>query len=226
MKKTLSVLFASIILVMSVFSVNAFAATPKTDALLDKLETATEVSVTLRAGETRLFGIIPSQISNTIAVKGNNICYQYDAGFLNARIVANDDGIFGYMPALPFFYVKMDYNPIKGADVWSMVLGAADLTQALTRYLRSYEETVNGTTYYVEEYDDREFVTSKFYYVGDELKMLRVEDVSKKTVQYTYFDNISFEVDDSVFDTPIFAIDLTSILMLFFSSLLGTLLPA
>ncbi|MBQ2903643.1 MAG: hypothetical protein IJE48_04525 [Clostridia bacterium] len=220
MKKTISVLIASIILIMSVLSVNAFAAdTPKTDALLNKLETATEVSVTLRAGETRLFGIIPAQISNTIAVKGNNICYQYDAGFLNARIVANDEGIFGYMPILPFFYVKMDYNPIKGADVWSMVLGAADLTQALTRYLRSYEETINGTNYYVEEYDDREFVTSKFYYVGDDLKMLVVSDSSTGSVQYTYFDDISFKVDDSMFTAPAMAFDLSPLLKSFFLSL-------
>lgn len=220
MKKTISVLIASVILIMSAFSVNAFAAdTPKTDALLNKLETATEVSVTLRAGETRLFGIIPAQISNTIAVKGNNICYQYNAGFLNARIVANNDGIFGYMPALPFFYVKMDFNPIKGADVWSMVLGAADLTQALTRYLGSGTETVNGTTYYVEEYDDREFVTSKFYYVGDDLKMLIVTDSSTGSVQYTYFDDISFKVDDSMFTAPAMAFDLSPLLKTFFLSL-------
>ncbi len=220
MKKTISVLIASVILIMSVLSINAFAAdTPKTDALLNKLETATEVSVTLRAGETRLFGIIPAQISNTIAVKGNNICYQYDAGFLNARIVANNDGIFGYMPALPFFYVKMDFNPIKGADVWSMVLGAADLTQALTRYLGSGTETVNGTTYYVEEYDDREFVTSKFYYVGDDLKMLIVTDSSTGSVQYTYFDDISFKVDDGMFTAPAMAFDLSPLLKTFFLSL-------
>ena len=220
MKKSISVLIASIILIMSVLSVNAFAAdSPKTDALLNKLETATEVSITLRAGETKLFGILPAQITNTIAVRGNNVCYQYDAGFLNARIVANDDGIFGYMPTLPFFYVKMDYNPIKGADVWSMVLGAADLTQALTRYLKSYNETVGDTTYYVEEYDDREFVTSKFYYVGDDLKMLVVTDSSTGSVQYTYFDDISFKVDDSMFETPAMAFDLSPLLKTFFLSL-------
>lgn len=221
MKKILSVFIASVILIMSVLSVNAFAAdTPKTDALLNKLENATEVSVTLRAGETRLFGIMPATITNTIAIKGNNVCYQYDAGFLNARIVANEDGIYGFMPSLPFFYVKMDTNPIKGADVWSMVLGAADLTQALTRYLKSYNETVDGTTYYVEEYDDREFVTSKFYYIGDDLKMLVVTDSSTGSVQYTYFDNISFKVDDSMFAVPAMAFDLSPLLKTFFLSLI------
>lgn len=220
MKKTISILIASIMLVMSVFSVNAFAAdTPKTDALLDKLETATEVSVTIRSGETMLFGILPATITNTVAVKGNNVCYEYSAGFLKARVVANDEGIFGYMPTLPFFYVKMDTNPLKGANVWAMVLEAANLTQAFTRYLKSYEETVDGTTYYVEEYDDREFVTSKFYYVGDELKMLIVNDSSTGSVQYTYFDDISFKVDNSMFTAPAMAFDLSPLLKSFFLSL-------
>ena len=220
MKKTLSVLIASIILVMSVFSVNAFAATPKTDALLDKLETATEVSVTMRAGETMLFGAMPATVTNTIAVKGNDICYEYNAGFIKARIVAADDGIYGYLPSLPFFYVKMGINPLKGANVWAMVLEAANLTQAFTRYLKSYEETRNGTTYYVEEYDDREFVTSKFCYVGDDLKMLIVTDSSTGSVQYTYFDDISFTVSDSMFEVPVLAFDLSPILKGFFLSLI------
>ncbi len=223
MKKTISVFIASVILIMSVFSVNAFAAeTPKTDTLLDKLETATEVSVTLRAGETKLFGILPATITNTVAIKGNNICYEYNAGFINARVVANDDGIFGYMPTLPYFYVKMDTNPLKGANVWAMVLEAANLTQVFTRYLKSYEETVGDTKYYVEEYDDREFVTSKFYYVGDDLKMLVVTDSSTGSVQYTYFDDISFKVDDSMFSTPAMAFDLTPLLKTFFISLIAT----
>ncbi len=220
MKKTLSVLIASIILLMSFFSVNAFAATPKTDALLDKLETATEVSVTIRSGETKLFGILPATITNTIAVKGNNICYEYRVGFIKARIVTADDGIYGFLPTLPFFYVKMDTNPIKGANVWSMVLSAANLTQALTRYLKSYEETVNGTKYYVEEYDDREFVTSKFYYIGDELKMLIVTDSSSGSVQYTYFDDISFSISDSMFEVPASAFDLSPLLKGIFLSLI------
>ena len=220
MKKTLSVLIASVILVMSFFSVNAFAATPKTDALLDKLETATEVSVTIRSGETNLFGFLPATITNTFAVKGNNLCYEYRAGFLKARIVTADDGIYGFLPTLPFFYVKMDTNPIKGANVWSMILSAAHLTQALTRYLKSYEETVDGTKYYVEEYDDREFVTSKFYYVGDDLKMLVVTDSSTGSVQYTYFDDISFTVSDSMFDVPASAFDLSPLLKGIFLSLI------
>ena len=67
MKKTLSIIMSAI-LIISVFSFNVFAVTPKTDLLLDKLETATEVSVTIRSGETMLFGAIPATITNTFAV--------------------------------------------------------------------------------------------------------------------------------------------------------------
>ncbi len=211
MKKTLSIIMSAI-LIISVFSFNVFAVTPKTDLLLDKLETATEVSVTIRSGETMLFGAIPATITNTVAVKGNNVCYEYNAGFIGARIVANEDGIFAYMPNLPFFYIKMDSNPLNGTDVWSLVLSAANITQGFIQYIKSYNETLDGQTYYVEEYNDREFVTSKFYYVGDELKMLIVTDSSTNSVQYTYFEDISFDVDDGAFEVPAAAFDLTPFL--------------
>lgn len=221
MKKFLSVTLTFVILVMSVFSLNAFAAeTPKTEALLDRLDTATEFSVTLRAGQTNLFGFLPATITNTITVKGNNVSYEYSAGFIKARIVTADDGIYGFMPTLPFFYVKMDVNPIKDTDIWSLIKGGADLTQLLTQYVGSSEETVEGTKYYVEEYNDREFVTSKFYYIGDDLKMLVVTDSSTGSVQNTYFDEITFEVDNSVFEIPSTAFNLTPVLQGIFLSLI------
>jgi hypothetical protein len=110
--------------------------------------------------------------------------------------------------------------------MWGVIEELSDITMDFLYHVDDYNETVNGTEYYVEEFNDREYVTSKFYYIDDELKILRVEDVQKKTVQYTYFDEISFEVDDSVFDTPVFAINVTPIMKIFFSSLIGTLIPA
>ncbi len=222
MKKILSFSLAFAIIFASLFSVNGFAenASPKTDALLDRLETADEVTITLKAGETMLFGVIPADITNTVAVKGNKVAYQYSAGFINARVVASENGVYAYMPTLPFFFVKMDRNPLQGADIWSLVLDAANITQVFIEYQKSYEEPVDGVTYYVEEYNDREFVTSKFYYKGDTLVMLKVEDSSTKSVQYTYFENISFDVDDSYFEIPAAAMDLTPLLKGVFASLL------
>lgn len=222
MKKFFSISLTFAILFVSLFSINAFAeeALPKTDALLDRLETATEVSVTIKSGETKLFGVIPAKITNTVAVKGNTVAYEYSVGFITARVVTADDGIYAYMPTLPFFYVKMDRNPLEGADIWALVLDAANITQGFIAYRESYEETVDGVTYYVEKYDDREFVTSKFYYEGDTLKMLKVEDSSTGSIQYTYFEDISFDVDDSFFSIPSGAADLSPILKGIFASLI------
>ena len=213
MKRFLSVALSAIIMLVSLFSVNAFAAdTPKADALLDQIETATELSVTLCSGQTMLFGFMPATIQNTIAVKGDTIAYEYSAGFLKVKVIISDEGIYAYSPTLPFFYVKLEENPLKSTDIWTLVKEGANLTQAFIQYIDSYEETVDGVKYYVEEYNDREFVTSKFYFDGDELVMLKVTDASTLSVQYTYFDDISFEVDDDFFKVPSGAFDLSPIL--------------
>lgn len=213
MKRFLSAAVAAIIMLVSLFSVNAFAAdTPKADALLDKIETATELSVTLRSGQTMLFGFMPATIQNTIAVKGDTIAYQYTAGFLKVKVIVSDEGIYAYSPTLPFFYVKLEENPLKSTDIWTLVKEGANLTQAFIQYIDSYEETVDGVKYYVEEYNDREFVTTKFYFEGETLKMLKVTNSQTLSVQYTYFDDISFDVDDSFFEVPSGAFDLSPIL--------------
>ena len=210
MKRILSILLAAILMMTSVFCIGAFAAeTPKADALLDRLETEDEVLVTINSGRTMLFGFLPSDIQNTVAVKGNSIAYEYTAGFLKVRVIASEEGIYAFVPTLPFFYVKLDRNPLEGADIWQLVKDAANLTQGFIQYIKNYNETVDGKEYYVEEYNDREFVTSKFYFDGDELVMLKVEDSSTHSVQYTYFDDISFDVDDDFFKVPSGAFDLS-----------------
>ena len=202
MKKTakvLSILLAAVVIMTSVFCVSAFAAeTPKADALLDRLETEDEVLVTINSGRTMLFGFLPSDIKNTVAVKGNSIAYEYTAGFLKVRIIASEEGIYAFVPTLPFFFVKLDRNPLEGADIWQLVKDAANLTQGFIQYIDSYNETVDGKEYFVEEYNDREFVTSKFYFDGDNLVMLKVEDSSTHSIQYTYFDEWVGLIDEFV----------------------------
>ena len=213
MKRFLSVILAAVMM-MSAFCFTAYAteATPKADALLDRFETEDEVLVTLNSGKSNLFGFMSADVKNTIAVRDDTVTYEYSTGFIKIRVLAKDTGIYAYLPSLPFFYVKLDFNPFGSADIWEFVKKAANLTQGFTRYIDSYTETVDGKEYYVEEYDDREFVTSKFYFDGDDLKMLKVEDASTKSVQYTYFDEISFDVDNSYFRIPTGAFDATPFL--------------
>ncbi len=223
MKRFLSILIAITVMMTSVFCVSAFAAeTPKADALLDRFETEDEVLVTINSGKTMLFGFLSSDIKNTVAVKDNVVAYEYTAGIIKIRVIASETGIYAFFPSLPYFYVKLDFNPFASADIWEFIKDAANLTQGLTQFVDSYSEKVDGKEYYVEEYNDREFVTSKFYFDGEELVMLKVTDVSTLSVQYTYFDEISFEVEDDFFKIPKGAFDLSPILTTLIISLIAT----
>ncbi len=223
MKRFLSILLAVTVMMTSVFCVSAFAAeTRKADALLDRFETEDEVLVTINSGKTMLFGFLSSDIKNTVAVKDNVVAYEYTAGVIKIRVIASETGIYAFFPSLPYFYVKLDFNPFASADIWEFIKDAANLTQGLTQFVDSYSEKVDGKEYYVEEYNDREFVTSKFYFDGEELVMLKVTDVSTLSVQYTYFDEISFEVEDDFFKIPKGAFDLSPILTALIISLIAT----
>ena len=225
MKKTLSVLLASIILIMSVFSLTAFATeSPKTDALLDKLETEDEFCVNFTSGQSTIFSFLGKNPANQIAVKNNEISYEIDNGFIVIRVVANKAGVYAYIPSFPFMYVKLDSKILAIADIAELLEKTSNLTQGFIQFVDSYNETFEGTEYYVEEYNDREFVTSKFYYIGDELRILKVENSKTKSVQYTYFDGIEFTANDELFDVPVLAIDVTPILKGLFMSLLGSAL--
>ncbi len=225
MKKTLSIILTAIILITSVFSLSAFAAnTPKTDTLMGKLETEEEISVTFTSGQSTIFSFLGKNPTNKIAVKDNKIAYEVNNGFITVKILANDDGVYAYLPLLPFFYVKLDSKILAVTDILELISKAANLTPGFIQFIDSYNETVDGTEYYVEEYNDREVVTSKFYYSGDELKILKVENSATKSVQYTYFDSIAFEANDELFDVPVLAIDVTPILQGLFIALLGSTL--
>ena len=225
MKKTLSVILATIILVMSVFSVSAFAAETKTDALLKKLKDSKEVAVSLQAGDIPLLGN-KSDASDIIYIKGDKAAYEYKASFINIRVVLDDDEIIAFIPSFPYIHVKLETKALGSINLEALINEATSLTSGVLNYVDTYEEDLGGVKYTVEEYNDRAQVTSKFYYKGDELRILKVEDKKTFSVQNTYFENIEFEVDDSIFELPLISLDVTPLLQGLFITLLGsTLLP-
>lgn len=219
MKKTIAVLMA-LILALSVFSVTAFAAgETKTDALFDKIEQSKEVAVTFRAGSSMEYGdAFP--VVNTVYIKGDNITYDLDNGFIELRTVVKDGSLVSFMPSFPFFHMRADSLSFIGVDLWSVINGLSDFTMDFLVFIESYETTIDGVTYYVESFSDRGTVINSFYYVGDELKLLRVEDFAINAVQYTYFDEISFEADDDVFELPLISFDITPLFKMFLAWLI------
>ena len=219
MKKTLSFIM-SVILIISVFSLNAFAATTKTETLVDKINTEKEVAVTLTAGDIPLFGA-NSDATDTIYIKDDKAAYDYNAGFINIRVVLDDDEIIAFLPVFPYVHVKLDSKAIGSVDIWGIIDEATNITFGVLNYVGSYEEEFEGKTYYVEEFNDRAQVTSKFYYDGDDLKILNVTDKKTNSVQNTYFEDIRFEVDDSIFKLPLISFDMTPVLSALFLALIA-----
>ena len=219
MKKTLSIILSAI-LIISVFSLNAFAANTKTETLINKLNTEKEVAVTLTAGDIPLFGA-NSDATDTIYIKDKKAAYEYNAGFINVRLVLDDDGIVAFLPVFPYIHVKLDSKAIGSIDIWGLINDATNVTLGVLNYVKSDNEDVEGKTYYVEEFNDRAQVTSKFYYDGDDLRILKVTDAKTGSVQYTYFEDISFDVDDNIFELPLISFDMTPILQGLFLALIA-----
>ena len=218
MKKVLSILLA-LIIALSAFSMAAFAADApktKTEALLDKLYTATELQVSFTPDKKFASGLPMSAM--TVYAKGNDIAVDTKLGFLPVRAVKTGDACYAYCPLLPFAYLSIDSKVIDGIignkDIWEYVHKTVDSARLLLAYVKSYDEKIGDETYLVEEFNDREHVTTKFYYKDDMLKLISVYNDADKSTQVTTINDYSFTVDAAVFKAPA-GIDLTKLLKLF-----------
>ena len=218
MKKVLSILLA-LIIALSAFSMAAFAADApktKTEALLDKLYTATELQVSFTP-DKKFASDLPMS-AMTVYAKGNDIAVDTKLGFLPVRAVKTGDACYAYSPLLPFAYLSIDSKVIHGIignkDIWEYVHKTVDSARLLLAYVKSYDEKIGDETYLVEEFNDREHVTTKFYYKDDMLKLISVYNDAGKSTQGTTINDYSFTVDAAVFKAPA-GIDLTKLLKLF-----------
>lgn len=212
MKKSISLILA-LVIALSVFTLSVFAADTKTEILFNAIEDTKEVSVTFRTGRSETFGDSYSVI-NTVHMKGEKIAYDFDNGFFKLRTLADEGKLVSYLPAFPFVYMSVTDLSVGEIDIWEAVKSLSDFTMEFLVFQGSYTTTIDGVTYYVEEFNDRGTVVNSFYYVGDELKILKAQDFAKETIQYTYFDNMSLKVDDSVFSKPLLSFEFTAVLQL------------
>ena len=217
MKRKISLTLALSLIISLIFSVGSFAAqSTKTEALLDKVNSSKEVSVSLTAGDTAL-----GKSTDTYYIKGNSAAFDYNTGFFTVRVVLRDGTAYAYLPMLPFFYAKLDNTGLINIDVPALIKNAVGLTKGITHFEKSFNEEFDGKTYYVEQFNDGAQVKLKFYYDGDNLKILSVYDAKTKSTQNTFFENISFSVDDSIVAVPT-GIDISPVLKGLFVALLSS----
>ena len=215
MKKTLALVLA-VLMMLSLFSVGTLAAGTKTENLFDAIEEKKEVAVTFRTGMLPEFGSSYSVV-NTVYLEGEKIAYDFNNGFFELRAVVQEDGLFSYLTGFPFIHMRTENLSLGDTDIWGTITSLSNFTMDFLVFVKSYETTIEGVTYYVEEFSDRGSVINSFFYVGDDLRVLKAQDFAKGTIQYTYFDNVSLNVDDSIFELPAFSFDFTVILKFFLS---------
>ncbi len=210
MKKAISLIFA-VILIFSLFTVSAFAADTKTEALFDTAEEKKELCVIFRTGMLPEFGSSYSAV-NTVYIKGDKVAYDFDNGFIEVRTIAQESSLYSYITNFPFIHMETAELSFGDTDIWETITTLSNFTMDFLVYQGSYETTIDGTDYYVEEFNDRGSVVNSFFYVGDDLKVLKAQDFAKGTIQYTYFDGVSLTVDDSVFELPAVSFNLTGVM--------------
>lgn len=220
MKKLISLILV-LVLAMTAFSLSAFAADTKTETLFDAIENNEEVTVSFRTGKSDTFGESYS-VQNTVYMDNDKIAYDFDNGFFKLRTLADDGKLVSFLPSFPYIHMTLaDLSLIK-VDIWGIIEKLSNFTMDFLVFQDSYETTIDGVTYYVEEFNDRGSVVNSFYYMGDDLKVLKAQDFAKNTIQYTYFDEVKLEADSSVFQRPLISFELTvvlSFIMMIFGNL-------
>lgn len=218
MKKTVSLLL-TLLLVLTSFTVSAFAfEKTKTEQLFDSFEERKELTVSFRTGRGKTFGDSYSAV-NTVYLKGEKVAYDLNNGTVTVRTIADGDSFVSYILSFPFIHMKAEELPFGDFDFRNTVKGLSDFTMNFLVFVNSYETEIDGVNYYVEEFSDRGSVINSFFYVDDELKVLKAQDFAKDTVQYTYFDKVSLSADEGVFEMPEISFNLT-LLMKWLISLL------
>ena len=201
MKKTAVVFITLLILVMSIFSVNAFAQEiEQPDVSQTRLAKWSE-----KINVTKEFECIITMCNedgtkkvSRMCRKGDNVLVETTMNDKTIRMIENPDGKFLYFPNISFLYFNFEKY------VEESFLFTYGIPENLV-YIKSYEES----DYYVEEFYDTEAdVVCRYYFIGDELKLEK--GALNSTKEYT-----SYEVDESEVRLPSFCINATLLLPIF-----------
>ena len=196
MKKFASLFLTAIILIISVFSVNAFA--QENNFQFSEVEAV--VSNSINNGE---------KITARIYYKDSKIAMVQDIPYtdfisLPTKIIIKDEEVYMYSPSFPFVHVKFAVEDVMLPE-WEDATQPEDMTLVKT------EEITDGEIKYtIEEYITVDGINYK--YIFENGKLIRIE-ISGYDENGDYcessLDLISDKVDDSVFEIPWYSIELS-----------------
>ena len=206
MKKFVSTVLTILILITSVFSLNAFAQeqTRAEQWMQDFTNQEMEMRIT-----TTLYG---EETISELYFKDGKIASTFYIPFyenINAKtkVIINNGYIYIIFPDFPFVHFKTEIT-----EDMLIFPEASELT-----YIKSYEEQNGSITYYIEEFTTEQNMICKYYFIGDNL--IRIE--AEGTDEYgehssSVIEILSDEVEDSIFRIPFFSINISPFIESFY----------
>lgn len=192
MKKFLLVIL-SLVLILSAVCVTAFAA--------DKPKAEDAINFNLEKGLQ--FEIRIDDIPTTMLyVKGDKIASEMKVEGYNLKLILKNNSFYMYFTDFPFVY--FEHKDSEMPDLQD----ALGTLQFDAEFVEAVETEYQSEIYYVEKYATDDGVTIEYYFLDDELKLLKSTDDENVT---TEIEIVSTEVDDDVFELPFFAFNITPI---------------
>lgn len=171
--RKLSLILAIIMLITSLVSVNGYAANNdrRTEDFLRTFVDSNNTTITIRSKNSKWMkrSLIKSPIIVEYKDRQVSVHYNYRFGGLKAHSIHIGKDMTMYSPSFPYFYVKQnDIGAINSGLLRFLIFQNAVLVSS---YLGSYNETLDGQEYHVEEYriTDKDEEIAKYYFIGDEM---------------------------------------------------------
>lgn len=197
MKKIISVILSAVILVMSVFSVNAFAQETTDEQFSKEFEVDASFSdgyenidrLKLYYKDYKLAFIVKIPLMSFIDI--------------TMKFILKDDKVYILFPSFQLFYIELSKSQLEIPD-----LPETNITDEWT-ILSTEEKSENGKTYKFVKYLTEEGHTYEVIFENDVL----VKSVYKGYDEYGNYSEttgnfVSYEVSDSVFEIPWYSIKL------------------
>ncbi|MBR5562523.1 MAG: hypothetical protein IKW12_05155 [Clostridia bacterium] len=200
MKKFISIILTATFLIISSFSVNAFAQeqTRTEKWIQNYTDYEFEAKITNNINDEKSGAKMYVKDGNFAIICDFPLSYNITT---KIKIVIKDGYFYVYSPYFPFISLK-----IESPDDMLILSEAEKLT-----YIQSYEEQIGSDTYYVEEFTNEFNAITKSYFLGNDL----VKTESELTDEYGNYESsvmeiVSHKVRNSVFFVPLFSIELST----------------
>lgn len=204
MKKILSVIL-SVFIALSVFSIGAFAnESAKLEKWCETHDFNSGISV-----KTYIYitDILIGFINPVFHFKNGQTAMEININDKDIKMIEKDDILYFFPAKFPFVYYKMNAEEFWGSD--NTDINTEDIT-----FKESYETEYNNKTFFVEDYicetDGKQIILSA-YFDGNDLKYIGFKEDYEGMEIEIYWEILSTNVDDKVFEMPSFSIDVSPI---------------